>query len=137
MISLNNLSKISINDVEKVEQIRLLIVHALDDLEQLSRLRELTNQVWDVNSSNMENNWCKTSILLESYEEKPIGITLPQKAICTVEETEPVVKGQTAASSYKPAMLDNGVRVMVPPFVDAGEKIVVDTGELTYVERAK
>ena len=70
MISLNNLSKISINDVEKVEQIRLLIVHALDDLEQLSRLRELTNQVWDVNSSNMENNWCKTSILLESYEEK-------------------------------------------------------------------
>ncbi len=76
-------------------------------------------------------------VVIESYEEKPIGITLPQKVTREVAETEPVVKGQTAASSYKPATLDNGVRVMVPPFIEAGEQIVVDTGELTYVERAK
>jgi elongation factor P len=76
-------------------------------------------------------------VQIESYEEKPIGITLPQKVTREIVETEPVVKGQTAASSYKPAMLDNGVRVMVPPFIEAGEHIVVDTAELSYVERAK
>jgi elongation factor P len=53
-----------------------------------------------------------------------------------VVEADPVVKGQTAASSYKPAILENGVRVMVPPFVVSGEKVVVDTNELTYVRRA-
>ena len=52
-----------------------------------------------------------------------------------VVEADPVVKGQTAASSYKPAKLENGVRVMVPPFVEAGERIVVDTNELTYLRR--
>jgi len=53
-----------------------------------------------------------------------------------VVEAEPVVKGQTASSSYKPAVLENGVRVMVPPFISVGEKIVVDTNELTYVRRS-
>jgi elongation factor P len=53
-----------------------------------------------------------------------------------VTEADPVVKGQTAASSYKPAVLENGVRVMVPPFIEAGERIVVDTHEITYVKRA-
>ena len=54
-----------------------------------------------------------------------------------IVEADPVVKGQTAASSYKPAKLENGVRVMVPPFVEAGERIVVDTNEVTYVKRAE
>lgn len=76
-------------------------------------------------------------VMIESYEDKPIGITLPQKVTRMVADTEPAVKGQTAASSYKPATLDNGVRVMVPPFIEIGEMIVVDTGELTYTERAK
>jgi elongation factor P len=53
-----------------------------------------------------------------------------------VVESQPVVKGQTAASSYKPAVLENGVRIMVPPFVGVGERVVVDTNELTYVRRA-
>ena len=53
-----------------------------------------------------------------------------------ITETEPTIKGQTAASSYKPAVLENGVRTMVPPFVTVGEKIVVDTNEVTYVKRA-
>ena len=54
-----------------------------------------------------------------------------------ITETEPTIKGQTAASSYKPALLENGVRVMVPPFIAAGERIVVDTNEIAYVRRAE
>ncbi len=76
------------------------------------------------------------TVTVELHEGRPIGITLPQHVVLEVVEAEPVVKGQTATSSYKPAKLDNGVRVMVPPFVGTGEKIVVDTGELTYVRRA-
>lgn len=76
-------------------------------------------------------------VMVESYEEKPIGVELPQKVTLKIEETEPTVKGQTAASSYKPATLENGIRVMVPPFIDAGEMIVVMTEDSSYVERAK
>jgi elongation factor P len=76
-------------------------------------------------------------LVVESYNDEPINITLPETVILEVSETEPVVKGQTAASSYKPAILENGVRVMVPPFIDPGVKIVVKIENLTYVERAK
>jgi elongation factor P len=55
----------------------------------------------------------------------------------TIAEADPVVKGQTAASSYKPAVLENGVRILVPPFVTAGEKVIVDTNEMAYVRRAE
>lgn len=78
-----------------------------------------------------------TMVVIELHEGKPLSVELPETAVCEIAETEPVVKGQTASSSYKPATLDNGVRVMVPPFISAGEKIVVNTAELTYVERAK
>ncbi len=76
------------------------------------------------------------TVVVEFYEEKPIGISLPEQVTLEVSETEPVVKGQTAAASYKPATLENGLRTMVPPFVEVGEKIVVDTGECAYVRRA-
>jgi elongation factor P len=76
-------------------------------------------------------------VTVESHEGRPIGITLPDQVTLAVVEAEPVMKGQTAASSYKPAMLENGVRVMVPPFVGVGERVVVDTNELTYVRRAE
>jgi elongation factor P len=74
---------------------------------------------------------------VESHEGRPIGVALPDQVTLEVVEADPVVKGQTAASSYKPAMLENGVRVMVPPFIGAGERIVVDTNEITYVKRAE
>ena len=74
---------------------------------------------------------------LAMHEGVPVSIELPQKAILEVVETEPTVKGQTAASSYKPALLSNGVRTMVPPFVGTGTKIVVMTADGSYVERAK
>ncbi len=75
-------------------------------------------------------------VVVEDHEGMPIGIRLPAQVTLEISETEPVVKGQTATSSYKPAILDNGVRVMVPPFVGTGDKIVVDTEELTYLRRA-
>jgi elongation factor P len=76
-------------------------------------------------------------VTVESHEGTPIGISLPDQVTLAVVEADPVVKGQTAASSYKPAKLENGVRILVPPFVVAGERVVVDTNELTYVRRAE
>ena len=76
-------------------------------------------------------------VIISVIDGKPISVELPLQVIQEVVETEPVIKGQTAASSYKPAILDNGVRVMVPPFVGTGEKIVVNTTDASYVERAK
>ncbi|MEL6335866.1 MAG: elongation factor P [Pseudomonadota bacterium] len=76
------------------------------------------------------------TVVIEYYEAEALSASLPEKVTCTIAETEPVVKGQTAANSYKPAMLDNGVRVMVPPFVGQDEKIVVNTETMEYVERA-
>ena len=75
----------------------------------------------------------KTSVI----DGRPISIELPLQVVCTVVETEPVIKGQTVSSSYKPAILDNGVRTAVPPFVGTGDKIVVATADASYVERAK
>ncbi|MGP2494072.1 elongation factor P [Mesorhizobium sp. PUT5] len=75
-------------------------------------------------------------VTVRLYGEKPIGISLPDQVVLAITEADPVVKGQTAASSYKPAILENGVRVMVPPFIEAGEKILVDTNEITYLRRA-
>jgi elongation factor P len=75
-------------------------------------------------------------VQLELYDEKPLGVHLPEHVEVEVVETEPVVKGQTASSSYKPAKIDNGVRVMVPPFVNEGDRIVVATEDSTYVRRA-
>ena len=75
-------------------------------------------------------------VTVELYEERPIGIALPDYVTLAIAEADPVVKGQTAASSYKPAILENGVRILVPPFIASGERVVVDTNELTYLRRA-
>ena len=76
-------------------------------------------------------------VKIEFYEETPIGIALPEQVTLEVTETEPVVKGQTAANSYKPAICDNGLRVLVPPFIDVGTRIVVQTSDSTYLKRAE
>tara|TARA_Y100000385_G_scaffold281423_1_gene334207 strand:- start:3292 stop:3855 length:564 start_codon:yes stop_codon:yes gene_type:complete len=76
------------------------------------------------------------TIAIEFYDDEAINAKLPQKVTCVVAETEPVVKGQTAANSFKPAILDNGMKVMVPPFIDQEEKINVNTETLEYSERA-
>jgi elongation factor P len=80
-----------------------------------------------------ENMECMLSL----HDGVPIAIELPQRVTLEITETEPVTKGQTASSSYKPAMLTNGVRTMVPPHVTAGTRVVVMTEDGSYVERAK
>ncbi|NMM42960.1 elongation factor P [Rhodospirillaceae bacterium KN72] len=76
-------------------------------------------------------------VQIKTYEASPISITLPQKVTLEVVEADPVVKGQTQSSSYKPAKLENGVSVLVPPHIEAGTRIVVNTTDASYVERAK
>ena len=77
------------------------------------------------------------TVTVDMVEEEPVGVRLPSTVILTITEADPVVKGQTATSSYKPAMLSNGVKTSVPPFVEAGERVVVRTEDASYVERAK
>ena len=74
---------------------------------------------------------------VDFVEGSPVSISLPEKVVMKVVEADPVVKGQTASSSYKPALLENGLKIMVPPFVESGTRIVVNTEDLSYIERAK
>lgn len=76
-------------------------------------------------------------VSLESFEGRFVGIELPDQVILEVIETEPYIKGQTAASSNKPALLENQLRVMVPPFISTGDKIVVDTRDTSYIRPAE
>ena len=76
-------------------------------------------------------------VTISLHEGVPVAIELPPRATLEVTETEPTIKSQTAASSYKPAVLSNGVRTMVPSFVTAGTRIVVNTSDGSYIERAK
>lgn len=75
-------------------------------------------------------------VVMELHDEDPISVQLPDTIEALIVEADAVVKGQTASSSYKPAVLENGVRVMVPPHIGAGTRIVVDVYEQTYVKRA-
>ena len=76
-----------------------------------------------------------SDVIINFYNEKPVGIDLPDTIELTVVETEGVVKGQTAASSYKPATLDNGLNIQVPPFIESGDNIIVDTRTIEYVKK--
>ena len=102
----------------------------LTDYEQMELDVEFIGNKIDLLRENDE-------VILEMYDEKPIGIQLPNTLIFEVSETEAVVKGQTAASSNKPAVLENGLRVMVPPFIEQGEKVIINTEDLTYLKRAE
>lgn len=74
---------------------------------------------------------------VETYESEPLAVRLPDTVVMEIIEADPVVKGQTVTTSYKPAVLENGEKVQVPPFIEAGTRIVVKTEDGTYVERAK
>ena len=75
-------------------------------------------------------------VVMETYDDKPISVQLPSQIDAMIVEADAVVKGQTASSSYKPAILDNGVRIMVPPFIGAGTRVVVDVYAREYVRKA-
>jgi elongation factor P len=108
----------------------MLVFMDMDTYDQINIRREFLEERAAFLQDGMK-------VTVESHEGTPIGVTLPDQVTLEVVEADPVVKGQTAASSYKPAMLENGVRIMVPPFIGAGEKVVVDTNEITYVRRAE
>lgn len=97
--------------------------------DQVSLPRDLLGEAADFLEDGMD-------VTMETYEEKPISVQLPDHIEAVIADTEAVVKGQTASSSYKPARLENGVRVMVPPFIGVGTRIVVDVYEREYVRRA-
>jgi len=77
------------------------------------------------------------TVHVELYEGTPINVKLPDSVALVIADTEAVVKGQTASSSYKPATMENGLRVMVPPYIGSGEKILVKTEDLSFIERVK
>ena len=98
--------------------------------EQISVLSELVGEPLPFLTEGM-------TVSIESYEGSPISVELPEQVTLEITEADPVVKGQTASSSYKPAVLENGVKIMVPPHIEAGTRVVVNTADGEYVERAK
>lgn len=108
------------------------VLHFMDNesYEQFTLPKDLVGSAISFLQDNM-------TVMIELYEEKPISVQLPETVVMKIVEADPVVKGQTASSSYKPAILENGVRVLVPPFISAGESIVVRTADSSYIERAK
>jgi elongation factor P len=77
------------------------------------------------------------NIRVEYCNSKPIGIFLPEQVEAIIDQAEASMKGQTAAASYKPAILENGIRIMVPPFIESGERIIINTDDFSYVSRSK
>ncbi|MBT4040609.1 MAG: elongation factor P [Rhodospirillales bacterium] len=76
-------------------------------------------------------------VMIETHENEPIGVALPDTVVLEIVEADAVVKGQTASSSYKPAVLENGLRTQVPPHIESGTRVVINTTDCSYVERAK
>jgi len=76
-----------------------------------------------------------TVLKVDFYEESPVGLEMPQTVVLEVVETEPGMKGATASSSYKPAKMETGLMVQIPPFIEAGSKIEIDTRETKYLRR--
>lgn len=104
----------------------LLVFMDGDTFEQINLESDLLGDAKEFLQDGMQ-------VTLELWEEKPISVALPDQIEAEIVEADAVVKGQTASSSYKPAVLDNGVRVMVPPHIGAGTRVIVDVYERTYV----
>lgn len=143
--NLRNGSKLNerFRSADKVERVRLeqtdqqflyedngmLVVMDIETYDQVQLPAELLGERRPFLQDGM-------TIVVEFYDSEALNARLPQKVICKIAETEPVVKGQTAAKSFKPATLDNGIKIMVPPFVGVDEDIVVNTETMEYSERA-
>ena len=108
-------------------------LHTFMDQESFEQVAVNSDAIGDQLPYLQEGMVCTVTL----HEGTPLSVELPGQVVMEVVECEPVVKGQTASSSYKPGVLANGVRVLIPPFVAAGDRIVVNTADATYVERAK
>jgi elongation factor P len=103
------------------------------DPESFEQIQISSDLLGDSAQWLQENMTCSVQL----FEGSPVAIELPAKVTLRITEAEPVVKGQTASSSYKPAILENGARVMVPPHIESGIRVIVMTADGSYVERAK
>ena len=96
--------------------------------EQIEIKKDLIGEKGKLLTENLE-------VLVSFYNESPISVDLPNQVTCKVEITDAALKGQTVSSSYKPAVLNNGLNIQVPPFIEAGDEIIVDTRNLEYVKK--
>ena len=96
--------------------------------EQINIKKEIIGEKGKMLTENLEVN-------ISFYNEKPLTVELPNQVTCTIDTTDVALKGQTVSSSYKPATLDNGVNIQVPPFIESGDKVIVDTRTMEYVKK--
>ena len=96
--------------------------------EQINIKKETIGEKGKMLTENLE-------VSISFYDEKPLTVELPNQVTCTIDTTDVALKGQTVSSSYKPATLDNGVNIQVPPFIESGDKIIVDTRTMEYVKK--
>ena len=96
--------------------------------EQIEIEKDLVGQKGSMLTENLE-------VMISIYNEKPISVGLPNQITCKVEATDVALKGQTVSSSYKPATLSNGIKIQVPPFIENGDEIIVDTRNIEYVKK--
>jgi elongation factor P len=96
--------------------------------EQINIKKETIGEKGKMLTENLE-------VSISFYNEKPLTVELPNQVTCTIDTTDVALKGQTVSSSYKPATLDNGVNIQVPPFIESGDKIIVDTRTMDYVKK--
>ena len=96
--------------------------------DQIQIKKDLVGEKGKLLSENLE-------VKISFYNELPISVELPNQVTCKIETTDVALKGQTVSSSYKPATLDNGLNIQVPPFIEAGDEIIVDTRNLEYIKK--
>jgi elongation factor P len=96
--------------------------------EQINIKKETIGEKGKMLTENLE-------VSISFYNEKPLTVDLPNQVICTIDTTDVALKGQTVSSSYKPATLDNGINIQVPPFIESGDKIIVDTRTMEYIKK--
>ena len=96
--------------------------------EQINIKKESVGEKGRMLTENLE-------VSISFYDEKPLAVELPKQVTCIIETTDAALKGQTVSSSYKPATLDNGINIQVPPFIESGDKIIVDTRTMEYIKK--
>ena len=144
MKSINKLTKLN-ERFRSSDNFEIAIVEEID----FNFLYEDKGDFYFINNKNYEQINLKKEVLGEKskflteglevklgiYNDKPIQIDLPKQIECRIETTDAAIKGQTAASSYKPALLENGINIQVPPFIESGDKIIVDTRTIEYIKK--
>ena len=96
--------------------------------EQINIKKEIIGEKGKMLTENLE-------VSISFYNEEPLTVELPNQVTCTIDTTDVALKGQTVSSSYKPATLDNGINIQVPPFIESGDKIIVDTRTMEYIKK--